>query len=50
MKATFGGLAPNKPEKHRLLKWLRYEMTVATCTAIWGPENPVNSLKTVEAF
>ncbi|KAI4110976.1 MAG: hypothetical protein LQ339_000978 [Xanthoria mediterranea] len=33
-----------------LMEWLRYEITIATCNAIWGPENPINNTEIVDAF
>ena len=41
---------PTSPTKVRLLEWLRYEMSIGTCRAIWGPENPVNCREMVDAF
>ena len=34
----------------KLLEWLRYEVTIANCRAIWEPENPISSPELVDAF
>ena len=41
---------PTSPTKVRLLEWLRHEMSIGTCRAIWGPESPVDCPEMVDAF
>ena len=38
------------PTKVNLLEWLKHQVAIGTCHAIWGPANPINTLEMVDTF
>lgn len=42
--------SPRQPVRIELVKWFRSNVTAATTSAVYGPENPFNDQSVVDAF